>query len=266
MPVRCVYLDVDHTLTGAGGSLLRDADGGFSPDSARALAACAAAGAEVVLVSGRPRAILAMTARLLGIGSFVYEAGGGLVAAGEDRSLAPPGAVRDGRTPFDEIADAGVPGLLRRELGARLDYDRSFLEHHEVILPLRGHVDVAAARELLARAGHGGLRIVDNGASQAGPGARDRGYMLGPAWATKAAGVAAHRERHGLAPEACIAVGDGWEDLAVAAEVGACWIVANGAERDPRLGEAAAATPNAAVTTAACGAGVLEAVLADLDR
>jgi hydroxymethylpyrimidine pyrophosphatase-like HAD family hydrolase len=264
MPVRCAYLDVDYTLAGAGGSVLRDAEAGFSAAAAQALEACSAAGAAVVLVSGRPRAILAMTARLLGVGSFVYEAGGGLVAGGADRPLAPPGAWPAGGTPFAAIAEAGVPELLRSELGARLDHDPSFLAHHEVIHPLRGRVDVEAARAVLRRHGHHELRIVDNGASQAGPAASDRGYLLGPAWATKAAGVAAHRKLHGLARADCIAVGDGWEDLAAAAAVGRCWIVANGAERDPRLGAAVAATPNAALTHAACGAGVLEAVQAAL--
>ena len=47
--LRCVYVDLDGTLMGAGGSFLRDADGGFTLLGARALEACERAGAEVVI-------------------------------------------------------------------------------------------------------------------------------------------------------------------------------------------------------------------------
>ena len=45
--LRCVYCDLDGTLLGADASFLHDAEGGFSLLGARALEACARAGAEV---------------------------------------------------------------------------------------------------------------------------------------------------------------------------------------------------------------------------
>ena len=56
--MRCLYLDLDSTLLGPGGSLLHDADGAVSLLGVRAVEACLRAGVEVVLMSGRRRAQL----------------------------------------------------------------------------------------------------------------------------------------------------------------------------------------------------------------
>jgi len=65
VPIRCVYADLDGTLLGHGGSLLRDAEGGFTLMPVRALEACHRAGVEVVLKSGRRKAQVAEDARNL---------------------------------------------------------------------------------------------------------------------------------------------------------------------------------------------------------
>src|SRR5947209_16678639 len=87
MALRCVYTDLDGTLLGPRGSLFRDSDGGFSLIAARGLEACARAGAEVVLMSGRRRETVAEDARLIGQTSFIYELGAGLSIDGEDSLL-----------------------------------------------------------------------------------------------------------------------------------------------------------------------------------
>ena len=51
--MRCLYVDLDGTLLGPDASLLTGADDGFSLLGARALEACARAGVEVVIYSGR---------------------------------------------------------------------------------------------------------------------------------------------------------------------------------------------------------------------
>ena len=81
--MRCLYVDLDGTLLGAGGALLRDGDGAFSLLPARALEACWRAGVEVVVVTGRRRDGLREVIRLLGVESYVFEIGGGLVLDGE---------------------------------------------------------------------------------------------------------------------------------------------------------------------------------------
>src|SRR3954447_10561614 len=53
MAIRCVYTDLDGTLLGPRGALVRNAEGGFTLLPVRALEACARAEAEVVPISGR---------------------------------------------------------------------------------------------------------------------------------------------------------------------------------------------------------------------
>jgi hypothetical protein len=71
--LRCVYVDLDRTLLGAGGSLLRDADGAFTLLGARALEACDRAGAELVIHSSQPAAEVEPVARLLGARTFIAD-------------------------------------------------------------------------------------------------------------------------------------------------------------------------------------------------
>src|SRR3954454_4868258 len=106
MALRCVYTDLDGTLLGRGASLLRDAEGGFTLLPARALEACFRAGVEVVPVSGRRREMLFEDARLLGLGSFVYEVGGGMVVDGEVTLLTGDFQPRDGKTVYELIEES----------------------------------------------------------------------------------------------------------------------------------------------------------------
>src|SRR3954463_14960561 len=112
MAIRCVYTDLDGTLLGRGGGLLKDADGAFSLLGVRGLEACARAGAEVVAVSGRRRPTMAEMARLLGQTAFVFEVGCGLVVDGEETLLTGNVQPRDGMTVHELITESGAPRLL----------------------------------------------------------------------------------------------------------------------------------------------------------
>src|SRR6202020_2624552 len=94
--VRCLYVDMDGTLLGPDASLLTGADGRFSLLAVRALEACARAGAEVVLFSGRKQSSVFEAARLIGSSAFIFEIGCGLVVDGElewlTDGLVPPAA------------------------------------------------------------------------------------------------------------------------------------------------------------------------------
>jgi hypothetical protein len=81
--LRCVYVDLDRTLRGAGGSFLHDADGAFTLLGARALEACERAGIELVVHSAEPAAEVEPVARLLGTRAFIADAGGTLSVDGE---------------------------------------------------------------------------------------------------------------------------------------------------------------------------------------
>src|SRR4051812_45834843 len=164
MPIRCVYTDLDGTLLGRGGALLKNADGEFSLLGVRALEACARASVEVVPISGRRRATVGEIARLLGQTAYVYEVGCGLVVDGEETLLTGNLQPRDGRNVHELIAEAGAPRLLLDHYAGRLEYHEPWHSDREFTHLMRGQVDADEATELLASHGHAELRLVDNGA------------------------------------------------------------------------------------------------------
>jgi phosphoglycolate phosphatase len=267
--VRCVYIDLDGTLVGRGGSLLHDGDGSFSLLGVRALEACARVGAEVVLMSGRRKAQVSEDARLIGQASYIFESGSCLVLDGEEHWLT--GELMPGSqgTIHDQIEASGAPALLLDAYRGRLEYHDPWHRNREVSHLFRGLVDAFDADDLLERSGHRALRLVDNGTVHRR--SRDladlpqvRAYHLVPRGASKMAGVARHMRARGCAPAEAIAIGDSREDMATAEHVGAFWFVANALERDPSLREAIAGRANVNVAEAPHGAGVYEAVVTTL--
>ena len=109
--LRAAYLDLDGTLLGADASLFHDGEGRFSMLGARALEACARAEVEVVPYSGRRQSTLLHDARMLGLDTYIFEAGCGLVLDGELEWLT-DGLTRDGKTIHDQIEESGAPALL----------------------------------------------------------------------------------------------------------------------------------------------------------
>lgn len=230
MALRCVYTDIDDTLLGPGASLFRNGDGRFTMLPARALEACHRAGCEVMLMSGRRRSQVAEDARLIGQTAYCFEIGGGLVIDGEQTWLCGDLDPRDGRTPWELIEASGAPSLLLDSYAGAVEPHAPWHVGREVSHLFRGLVDVPEAQALLEREGHGGLRLVDNGAISGGR----RVYHLIPAVVSKFAAVRAHMQARGYGPHECIAVGDSREDLGVIDLVGRFFLVANAPEDDPR--------------------------------
>jgi len=263
--MRCVYLDLDGTLLGPGGSLLRGADGGFALEGVRALQACERAGVEVMLYSGRRQSSVFECARLLGCRAYTFEVGCGLVIDGElewltDGLLPSPAA----GTIYAQIEASGAPALLLERYAGRLEYHTPWSEGREVSHLFRGAVDVGEASRVLTEAGLGWLRLLDNGVVRAHtmPGLEEvHAYHLIPAAASKARAVARHMQARGYAREEVIAVGDSREDLGVAPVVGCFWLVANA---EAALVEGVGGRSGVRVSEAGYGAGVYEAVVRTL--
>jgi hydroxymethylpyrimidine pyrophosphatase-like HAD family hydrolase len=263
--VRCVYVDLDGTLLGPGGSLLRDADGGFALDAVRALQACHRAEVEVVIFSGRRQAQTMEDARLIGQTAYIFEAGSGLVVDGELEWLTGglvPGP--DGLTIAEQIEQMGAPELLLEHYRGKLEYHAPWHVNRDVSHLFRGLVDAFEVDALLREHGHDQLRLVDNGVVHSR--SEDlaalpfvRAYHLIPAAASKANAVARHLQIRGYAPEECIAIGDSREDMGAS-----FWFVANALDRDPTLREALAGRPNVRVAEGTYGAGVHEAIVTTL--
>ena len=268
--MRCLYLDLDATLLGHRGSLLHDGEGATSLLGARAIEACLRADVEVVLMSGRRKESVAIPARLFGQATYIFEVGSCLVLDGEEHWLTGDLLPGERGTVFDQIAASGAPTLLLEHYAGRLEYHDPWHRGREVSHLFRGLVDAFEADELLASHGHGGLRLVDNGAVHRRPPTLAdlpdlRVYHLIPEGVSKARAVAAHMRARGLRHEDCIAVGDSREDLGVAPHVGTFWLVANAIERDPTIRDAIAAMDGTVrVTEAGYGPGVYEAVITTL--
>jgi hydroxymethylpyrimidine pyrophosphatase-like HAD family hydrolase len=268
--MRCLYVDLDGTLLGPGGSLLHGADGRFALDAVRALQACWRAGAEVVLYSGRRRDSVFAAARLIGSSAYIFELGSGLVVDGELEWLT-DGIVpsdSDG-TIFAQLERSGAPALLLERFAGRLEYHTPWSIGRDVSHLFRGLVAPDEVRAVLDGAGFQWLRLVDNGVvrarSEQMPGLPIvHVYHLIPAGASKARAVARHMQARGYSRTDCIAVGDSREDLDVASVVGAFWLVANAVEHDPMLGSDVAGRPGVRIASESYGAGVYEAVVTTL--
>lgn len=268
--LRCVYLDLDGTLLGPGGSLLRGADGGFSMEGVRALQACARAEVEVMLYSGRRQSSVFECARLFGCSAYTFEVGCGLVIDGALEWLT------DGLVPseeagsiYDQIAASGAPKLLLEHFHGRLEYHTPWSRGREVSHLFRGAIDLNEAGRVLAAGGLHWLRLVDNGVVRA-PAEQMSGletvhaYHLIPAAASKVRAVARHMQARGYRPAECIAAGDSREDMGAAEIVASFWLVGNALERDPELTSDMARAGNVRVSEAGYGAGVYEAVVTTL--
>lgn len=261
---RVVYTDLDGTLLGPGGSLFAAPGGVVEPRAAQALASLGEAGVGVIPVSGRTAPHVWELARLVGSADYIAEMGG-IVGLDRDRERVRSfGAYTGSSTPHREMAESGAAGLLLDTHPGRLEPHApwAFLPR-ECSMLFRGHVDTAAAGAMLAEAGSGWLDLVDNGViPRAFPGLEVdevHAYHLLPRGVTKAEGARIHRERRGLAPEECIAIGDAPSDAGLAAEVGAVFIVENGRAAVEAAGEVPG---NVFVTDASHGAGFAEAVAA----
>jgi phosphoglycolate phosphatase len=266
--MRCLYVDLDGTLLGPDASLLRGADGRFSSLGVRALEACWRAGVEVVLYSGRRQRSVFESARMIGSSAYIFELGAGLVLDSELEWLT-DGVVpsADAGSIFEQIDASGAPGLLLESYAGRLEYHTPWSRDREVSHLFRGSVDLDAAHALLAEAGIGWLRLVDNGVIREHAGRMPgvdvvHAYHLVPSGASKVRAVARHMQARGYAADECIAVGDSREDMDTSSAVGSFWLVANAIERDPALREEL--RTGVRVASDSYGAGVYEAVVTTL--
>lgn len=258
--LRALYADLDGTLTGRGGSLYAGIPEGSTDRGAAAVARLHEAGVELVLVTGRTRPQAREAARMLGAGAYVAELGAFLVDGDEVVRTFATGAA----TPFEAITRSGAGGFLLERFAGRLEPHTPWsAEPREATLLLRGFVDPAEATAALAAAGHDWLEVRDNGVIHRRYEALDvpevHAYHVVPRGVSKAAAIAVHRERRGLALLETAAVGDSPSDLDAARVTGSVFIVANGADATRAAG---GEVENAFVTPGPGGVGVSEAVAA----
>jgi hydroxymethylpyrimidine pyrophosphatase-like HAD family hydrolase len=222
----------------------------------------------IVLVSGRTRDQTREAARMVGADAYVAELGGFVVLRsdqGAEEVLSNLGAfegVRGGATPFDAMARSGAGAFLLERYGGRLEPHTPWaFQDREATMLFRGLLDPAEATASLDEAGYRWLELLDNGTIRRTYWSLDvpevRAYHLVPKGVNKATAVRMHRERRGLLVEETASVGDSLSDLAMAAEVRAAFVVANGVAA---IGDAADGLHNVYATPSAAGDGFAEAV------
>jgi phosphoglycolate phosphatase-like HAD superfamily hydrolase len=267
-PVKVVYADLDGTLTGPGASLFAAIPDGTTARGANAVARLHGAGIQLVLVSGRTRRQAREAARMLGAAAHVAELGAFLVDGDEVVTNFGHGLTGAAGTPFEALTRSGAGGFLLERYAGRLEPHTPWaLEPREATLLLRGLLDPAEATATLAAAGYGWLEVRDNGVARRPFPTLDlpevHVYHVVPRGVGKAGAVAVHRSRRGLKREETVMVGDSPSDLEIAPEVGAVFVVANGAEPVEASG-AADGLDNAFATPSPAGDGVAEVVEAIL--
>lgn len=222
MVVKAVYVDVDGTLTGPGGDLFWNG----TVRVAEALVRAREAGVAVVPVSGRGRLQVFELCRLLGLPRAIGELGCVHVEGRQVR-------YELGDFPFTGVTPVEAmhaKGAVLAALDLGLTPHDPWNEGREATYLLRGTVDEAEASAVLAARGFDWCCLLDNG--RLAREGRLHSYHLAPAGTGKAFGVRIDRAAHGLAVEDVVYVGDAASDLACAAEVARCWLVANA---DPDL-------------------------------
>ena len=253
-PVEILYTDLDNTLLGPEGSLLTGPDGRPSAAAANALVAAAAAGLTVVPVSGRAMQRLRNDARLMGLGDAIGEAGAVVMRDGETRyewGQCP----RDlARNPHDTLTATGAVGAVLDAFPGQLRHFEPWHRGREGGHLFHGIADVEAANAALEAAGCGWAYLCDNGRTGGWEGRDVRAYHLLPRGVGKAPAVADDLAARGLRREQAVAIGDSVEDLTMAAQVGAFFLVANGH----------ADAPHAVRTPGRMGEGFADAVMAVL--
>ena len=269
MPIRVLYTDVDGTLVGPLGNLLWDSRRTPMLAAAEALVRAAREGLEIVAVTGRARAPMFEFARVLGLESGICELGGIRIYDRGETVVHEHGEFPGGGVPTAELRRA-VDVLLEAYPG-RLEEHSPWNASRESSFLLRGEVSSAEAERRLAAAGLGWATLVDNGVipsryeNLAGLD-RVRAYHLLPRGVSKAAAVAADRAQRNLARADCAIVGDAAADVDCRGEVGRCFLVRNGLDKDPSLGWVLEPGSGVEVTKAGHGEGFAEVVHRLLDE
>jgi len=127
-----------------------------------------------------------------------------------------------------------------------------------------GEIDLIAANRLLAENGYGGLVLVDNGFSRLMSAYLDiknpRIYNLIPAGVEKSTAIKLDRKLRNLKKGNCIALGDSAEDLKMAKEVFAFFLMKDAVEMDSSLLELAGSCSNVYITEGRMNRGWAEVI------
>src|SRR3972149_7947908 len=263
--IKVVYVDLDNTLLGPGGSLFLSADKKYTLEPAKAIIEAERQNLDIVITSGRSRRQLFGDARILGFKNYIAELGCQLVYDGGDDVRLNIGRfeVRE-KTVYETITKSGAPELLFDNFKGRLEYHTPWSEGRECTHVLRGFIDLTEANKILEKHGLGELKVVDNGAIYNKGNLKDleeiHAYHLLPMAADKASGGRKDKVLRKIRPENAIALGVALSVLILAPEVMAMFVVRNGLQEDSKMAPAILNYQNVFITEGEMGLGFAEII------
>ncbi len=262
---RVIYTDLDGTMVGPLGCFFRDSDWELTLRPARALLAAHARNVDIMLVSGRHKAQLRETARLLGCMNYVAELGTELVYNLGTEVVMNLGDFEPScDSVYRSIMDTGVVELLLERFPGRLEMHTPWSDERDCTPLMRGMVDLDEAHALLSERGFDSFELVDNGVIPRKSPTLDvpvtRAYHLVPRGVSKDQAVRKDQELRGIPREATAAVGDAEADLPFSGAAGAFFMVRNGLDNNPHLAVAIDEAENVFVTEGKMGDGWAEVV------
>ncbi len=248
--IRVVYTDMDGTMLGRNGAFVVDPDGVPTAEPAAALVAAHHAGVEVVPCSGRTIQGLVRDARILGMSTAIGEMGAVLSYDFGRSTVQNLGEYPGGdQPPTHAMEREGALALVVKSFS--LEPHTPWAAGRDYSHLLRGRADVDDVDAALERAGFGWVRLADNGVLHGTylglePG-QAHAYHLLPRGISKATAIARDRAERSIPKGECIAIGDSWADLAMAAEVATLVLTADAVAGDASLARSAAAAGNVTV-------------------
>lgn len=265
LPVRVIYTDLDGTMVGPLGCFFRDSEWDLTLRPARALLGALARNVDIMLVSGRHKAQLRETARLLGCVNYVAELGTELVYNLGTEVVMNTGDLQlTDESVYKTILDTGVVDLLLESYPRRLEMHTPWSEERDCTPLLRGLVDLDEVHELLEERGYAQFEFVDNGVIPRKSPNLDvpvtRAYHLVPRGVSKEQSVRKDQEQRNIPCRATVAVGDAEADIKFSEVAGAFFMVRNGLDNNPHLARSIDQAENIFVTEGKMGDGWAEVV------
>ena len=238
--LRVIYTDLDGTLLNDRGCLINDSENSFFTDSIELIHKAEEIGWDIVLVSGRSRDQLRTNAMLMGLKNYISELGceivyglGKEVHATFDTENFNYEIIKGGKDLIKiiKILKEAFPGRIesRIEWSMGRNYNALFV----------GEIDLNLANVLLNDNGYKGLVLADNGFSKMFDVGLDvkhlKIYNLIPGGVDKSTGIRADKKIRKISSMNCIALGDSVEDIKMAKEVGAFFLMGDSLDKNPQI-------------------------------
>jgi len=217
--IKVIYTDVDNTIVNDG--CLFKSKRGYAYENAGAIFEMLNADIDVVMVSGRDKNKLFETARLLGFKNYIGNLGMQIVYNLGERIIKNYGTEIERPEELKEwIVSTRVADRILSEYKGRIRYYKPWSDILTTHLIFIGELEIKGLVKWIENE-FPLLRIIDNGPVPPEEDFKNpHAYHIVPAGVGKRSAVAIDRRERELRKENLIAIGDSFEDLTIAEEVG----------------------------------------------